>query len=286
MARPSWRGFLRLSLVNVPVQAFTALVTGQGEVHLHQLHRPCHSRIRYQKTCPIHGEVRPEEIVMGYEVEKDRYVEVDDDERRQARTRSDKSIGVDAFVPLDSIDPLHFTGRSYYLLPDGVGAEKPYALLLATMQAEKRQAVGEVALSGRDEIVAVRALGKLFVMHMLYFAAQLKPSDEFADEVPSSKPRADELKLAKLLVQRSTPRKFDLAQYQDTYTDKLRELIEAKVEGHKVVNPPEEEERPSIHLMDALRRSVAQQERGTRKPTKAKASSRAAIPAARRRKSS
>jgi DNA end-binding protein Ku len=119
MSRPAWSGFLRLSLVSVPVQGYATLNPGDGEIHLNQLHKKCHSRIRYKKVCPIHGEVPNDEIVMGYEFAKDQYVEVEDSERKQARTKSDKAIDIESFVPIEAVNPIYLEGRSYYLLPDG-----------------------------------------------------------------------------------------------------------------------------------------------------------------------
>src|SRR5689334_10446337 len=117
--RTSWKGFLRLSLVSVPVRAYSAAATEHGRIHLHQLHDKCHSRIRYQKMCTIHGEVSNQEIVSGYEYAKGQYVVVDDADLEKARTPAERAISIDRFVPPDSIDPFYYDGRGYYLLPDG-----------------------------------------------------------------------------------------------------------------------------------------------------------------------
>jgi DNA end-binding protein Ku len=286
MSRPVWKGFLRISLVTVPVRAYTVLETGEGEIHLHQLHRDCHNRVRYKKVCPVHGELSPDQIVMGYEFAKDQYVEIEESERKNARTKSDKSIEIDKFVPLDSIDPLYFEGRNYYLLPEGPGGSKPYALLKAALDAEGRCAVAQAALYGRDEVVVIRSREELLVLQTLNFASHLKPVEEFADEFSDEKPRSDELKLAKMLIESASAEKLDLSKYQDTYTDKLKELIEAKVDGHEMVSAPTDEAPISINLMDALRRSVAQA-KGASKPKKRLATShRDLTPSKRRRKSS
>lgn len=261
-SRPTWKGFLRLSLVNVPVQAHTAMTTGQGEIHLNQLHESCHSRIRYQKVCPLHGEVDKDEIVMGYEYARGNYVEVTDEEREQAHVASDKSIGIERLVPLDSIDPVYYSGRNYYLLPDGAGANRSYAVLAQAMAEEGRVAVGQVALSGRDQVVVVRPRDGLLVMDILNYEAQLKDTEQF--EVPEAKTTDEEMRLAKMLLESTFADDPHLTEYKDTYTDKLREIIEAKVEGQEVVTPPEEEAPPVINLMEALRKSV--EERGGAKP--------------------
>jgi DNA end-binding protein Ku len=286
MSRPAWKGFLRISLVTVPVRAYTALEPGEGEVHLHQLHRECHNRVRYKKVCPVHGELTPAEIVMGYEFAKDQYVEIDENERKKAHTKSDKTIDIDKFVPFESIDPLYFNGRNYYLLPEGPGGAKPYALFRAALNAEGRCALAQAALYGRDEVVMIRSHENILVLQILNFASQLKPLEELADEVSEEKPRNDELKLAKMLIESAFADQPDLSQYKDTYTEQLRAVIEAKISGHEMVSSPVDEAPVSINLMDALRRSVAQTKRGAKPKKRVAASNRDLTPARRRRKSS
>src|SRR6516162_9185570 len=109
-ARSAWKGFLKLSLVSLPVKAYTATASGGGEIHLNQLHAPCNSRIQYKKTCPLHGEVKGEEIVSGYEYGKGQYVIVDTEELDKLRTEDDKAIKIDAFITPDTLDPLYANG--------------------------------------------------------------------------------------------------------------------------------------------------------------------------------
>ncbi len=284
-SRPVWRGILRLSLVAVPVKAFTAMASEKGEISLNQLHDKCHNRIRYKKVCPVHGEVTADQIVMGYQYAKDQYVEISDEEREAARTKSDKSIEIDAFVPLDAVDPMYFEGRNYYLLPDGAGSQKPYALMYQAMADEGRCAVAQVALSGKDQVVVVRPSDGMLIMCLLNYESQLKDRSEFKDEIPDVKPKADELKLAKVLLENTFSDALDLSGYKDTYNDKLREVVEAKVEGHEVIKPPAESAPPTFNLIDALKKSVAKSQ--SAKPTKKLAASSVRLtPSKRRRKSS
>src|SRR5262245_4562492 len=143
-ARPYWKGFLRFSLVSVPVSAVTANASGRGEIHLNLLHGECHSRIKYMKTCPIHGEVPNDESVSGYEYSKGQYVIVDPDEIDKIRPENERAINIEAFVELDAIDPMYFAGKTYYLLPDGVAGEKPFGLLYEAMTKLSRNAVAQV----------------------------------------------------------------------------------------------------------------------------------------------
>src|SRR3954471_7359085 len=116
--RPSWSGSIRLSLVSVPVKGYTAQAA-EASISLNQLHEECHSRIKYKKTCPIHGEVPNDEIVMGYQYEQDKYAIIDTDEINKLRSPADRAVTIDRFVSPDQIDPIYYSGQNYYLLPDG-----------------------------------------------------------------------------------------------------------------------------------------------------------------------
>src|SRR6188474_158971 len=153
MRRSNWKGYLRLSLVSVAVKAFSVASDEGSGVRLNQLHRTCKSRIKYQKTCPIHGEVGNEEIVSGYEYEKDQYVVIDKDEVAALKGEQERSITIDAVVRPGTIDPLYFTEKSYYLAPDGKIAEKPYALLTQALADEELEAVAHGVLFGREEMM-------------------------------------------------------------------------------------------------------------------------------------
>lgn len=257
MAATRWKGFLRLSLVSAPVAAVSATVSGGGEVRLHQLHEECHSRIRYQKTCPIHGEVPPQEIVMAYEYEKGQYVVIDAEERQRLHAKSEKSITIEKFVPPETIDPLYYSGQNLYLLPDGPGGQKPYAVLLKAMQAEGLLAIGRAATSGRDELVVVRPADGLLAVSFLYFASQFKQPAAVLEEPLDVPVTSDELRLARTLVKQAAAKAPGLEKYRDTYTEKFMELIEAKIAGREIVAGQEEEHPPIVNLMDALRQSLA-----------------------------
>lgn len=290
MPRSSWKGYLRLSLVSVPVQAFTASVSGGGKIHLNQLHDECHSRIRYQKVCPIHGEVNSSEIVSGYEYSKGNYVVVEPDELDKLRTEGDRAINIDTFIAPEEVDPLYFDGRTYYLVPDGPVGQKPYAVLYRGMEEQNKYAVGQAVFSGKEQLVLVRPLDGLLTMSMLSYESQVRPPSALQDEFEKPTVTKEELRLAETLINASTAEDFDLSKYEDLYTARLTQLIEAKVEGREVVSPPAEEEAPVINLMDALRKSVAQAQGGKSKkaaaPPKKMAPSRRKKVAAARRKSS
>ena len=290
--RSSWKGYIKLSLVSVPVQAFTAQVSGGGEIHLNQLHEECNSRIRYKKVCPIHGEVANDEIVSGYEYAKGQYVVVEGNELDKLRTESDRAINIDTFISPEDIDPIYYDGRTYYLVPDTPVGHKPYAVLYKALEDEGRYGVAQVVFSGKEQLVLVRPYEGLLTMTMLHFDHQIRKPAAFRDEIIQSDVSPQELKLAKMLIDASTADKFDFAAYEDLYTKKLTELIEAKVEGKEVVAPPAEEETQVINLMDALRQSISKAKREpaaaktARKPAKKMAPSRRTAAEGRKRKTS
>jgi DNA end-binding protein Ku len=198
--RASWKGFLRLSLVSVPVQAFNAAETGGGEVHFHQLHADCHSRIRYKKVCPIHGEVPNSEIVMGYEYTKDKYVVIEPDELDKLRSEADKSINIDSFVRPEQIDPMYYDGRTYYLVPDGPMGQKPYEVLHQAMAETERYAVAQAVFSGKEQLILVRPIKELLAVEMLHYDSQIRKPQVFDEYVAHPPVAKAELKLATTLI--------------------------------------------------------------------------------------
>ncbi len=257
-AHAYWKGFLKISLVSLPVKAYTASSEASRGIQFNQLHDKCHSRIKHVKTCPIHGEVTNDEIVSGYEFAKDQYVVVDPAELEELRAAGDKSITIDTFIRPDQLDPLYESGRVYYLLPDGAVGQKPYALIHRVMQAEGMQAVGRVVMSGREQLVLLRPAGKLLAMAALRYASQLKQPSSFEDELTEEKASEQEVQLTKQLVGALSTDEFDFSQYHDTHTEKLTEIIQAKVKGEELVAPPAEAQPQVINLMEALKASVQQ----------------------------
>jgi DNA end-binding protein Ku len=255
--RSSWKGFLKLSLVSIPVKAYTATASGGSEIRLNQLHAECHSRINYKKTCPIHGEVSNDQIVSGYEYSKGQYVIVDTDELDKLRTEDDKAIKIDAFIGEDVMDPIYASGKSYYLLPDGPVGDKPYVVVHQAMVDLRRHAIAQIVMHGKEQVVWLRPLDGLISMSILNYDHEITKPASLEGELTRPAIEADESKLAKTLIEASTVKKFDFTKYKDVYTEKLTKLIEAKVAGKEIVATPIHEQAPIINLMDALRQSVA-----------------------------
>jgi DNA end-binding protein Ku len=275
-ARSSWKGYLKISLVSVPVKAYTATSSDGGRIALNQLHEECHSRIRYQKVCPIHGEVGNDEIVSGFEYAKGQYVVIDPEELDKLRTESDRSINVDAFVHADAIDPIYLSGKTYYLVPEGPVGQKPYALIRQCMADENVHAVAQVVISGREQLVLLRPAEDLIAMSVLSYEGQVKKPSAFEDELVETETSDRELKLTRQLIEALVEEKFDIGRYSDTYTEKLAKVIEAKVAGKELVSPPPEEEPQVINLMQALKESVQRiQTPRKKKPSRKMAASKA-----------
>lgn len=263
--RGSWEGFLRLSLISVPVRAYNASVPGGGDIHFHQIHKDCGNRIRYQKVCPVHGEVFKEEIVSGYEYEKDRHVEIDPDEIAKLRADKDPSINIDVFIPPHAIDPVYFAGRTYYLAPSGPPGQKPYVLLQQVMKEKNRYALATMVISGKEEVVLLRPEGKLLTLTLLYYEHQVKNPKAFEDEVEETTLTPQEVKLASTLVEASTSDEVDFSKYKDQYTERINELLDAKLAGRKIEPTRGEREPAVINLMDALKKSLNKAQRAARR---------------------
>jgi DNA end-binding protein Ku len=289
-AHAAFQGFLRISLVSVPVKAFNASQPGAGQISFHQLHDECHRRIQYKKFCPVHGQVSMDEIVSGYEYEKGKYVVVDPGELEKLRTERDRAIDIQKFVRFSQVDPLSPSGKDYFLLPDGAMGQKPYQLIHKAMESADVCGIAQVVLSKREELVMVHPVDKLLVMTVLKYAHQLKNPENFSSELAEAKASKQEQELTTQLIKALTEKSFHLAAYHDKYEERLKELIDAKIEGKEIVAPPETPAEPQvINLMDAIRKSmkqikpVAEEKKPSRKR---RGASERPLPAAARRKKS
>ena len=253
-SRASWTGLLRLSLVAVPVKAYPASSTSD-EIHFNQLHANCGQRISYQKSCPIHGPVEATAIARGYQYAPGQYVVVEAEELEPLRPAKEKALLVEQFVEAGQLDPVQFSGRTLYLLPDGLAAQRPYLVLAQAMQQRGRWGLGRVTLSNHRQIVLVRPAGRLLAMDVLHYPAQLRSRAGLEAELGSPPCGEEELRLAGQLIEAaSTP--VDWQQYSDDTADKIRALVEAKIEG-RTLQPSAEEPLQVLQLLDALKQSVA-----------------------------
>ncbi len=219
----TWKGSLNLSLVSVPVKAYAASGSGGGGPKLNQLHEGCNCRIKQPKTCPAHGPVTTDQIVMGYEYAKDQYAVVDLAEMDKLRPAGrSKAIHVDAFVQREVIPPVFYSDKHYYLLPDGVAGQRPYALLHQAMAERGVQGVAQVVLARREQWVLLWPLERLLCMTVLKYAAQVRLPADYARELVDCEAAEEERVLAGTIVDQRTCREFDPTHYKDQYADRIR----------------------------------------------------------------
>ena len=260
-ARATWKGSLHVSLLALRVKAYTSTTTQQEKIHLHQLHRECQSRIRYQKICPLHGPLESDQIVMGYEHAPHDHVEIDLSELDRLRSQHElRAIRIATFVETGRITPLYYGERHYYLLPDGPAAQLSYSLLLQAMLARNAEAVAHVVLAKREQLVLLRPLHqKLLVMTCLKYAAQVRLPEVFAEQLEETPPVSkEELQLAESLITQRTCANFDLSDYKDAYAEKLIQLVDAKLQGRELPTAQEEQPGQILSLIEALQASVQQ----------------------------
>jgi DNA end-binding protein Ku len=255
MARAVWSGSISFGLVNVPVKAYTAM--RDHSVHFHQLEKGTGARIRYQKVSEKTGkEVPSEDIEQGYEVSKGRHVIIDPEEIEALRPEATRSIDVQDFVALDDIDPIYFE-RTYWLAPGNDTAARAYRLLQQAMEAQQRVGVGSVVMRNTQYLAAIRPLDGALAMSTMRFADEVVDRKD-VEELPSPGSKADpkELKMAGQLIDSLTT-DWDPTRYHDTYTEQLRELIDAKAAGKEVTAAaPEAAPSKVLDLMAALEASL------------------------------
>jgi DNA end-binding protein Ku len=279
-ARPTWQGHLRLSLVSCPVALYTATASG-GEVHFNMLHKQTHNRIRMVPTDPETGPVDRDDIVKGYEIEKDRYVIVTEDEIEGVRLESNRTIDIDRFVSERDIDRLYWNDP-YFLVPDGKMAVETYTVIREAMRKSGRIALGRVVMHTRERLLAIEPRERGLIAYSLRAYDEVRDVEAAFEDIPASKPDPKMVEIAaKIIQQQEGP--FEPAEFTDRYEDALRALIKAKEKGAgRKVKVDEPRGAEVIDLMQALRNSLGSTGRpGTRaKPAKRRAAA-ARKPAAR-----
>jgi DNA end-binding protein Ku len=277
-ARPTWKGYLKISLVNIPVKVFPA-TDAAATLSFNQLHGECRTRIQQKRWCPqCQREVPNTDIVKGFEFEKGRYVVVDEEDIEKVRVESTRVINLEKFTDDTAIDPIYLE-RAYYLAPDGAVAREAFAVIREGMTG--KAGIGKVALYGREYLVKVQPREKGLVMYTLRHANEIRSMEaieELADMPQKVKP--DEIKLARQVIG-TFEGDVDFASYRDDYQVGLREIIDAKIEGREIVAQEIEAPPKVVNLMDALRRSLDTISTTRKKPVPAASVSR--MPAARKR---
>jgi DNA end-binding protein Ku len=251
--RPTWKGYLKVSLVTIPIKVFPATESAAA-ISFNQLHEECKTRIQQKRWCPhCEREVPNSEIVKGYEHEKGKYVVVTEEDLQKVRVESTRVIDLAQFTDDTAIDPI-YVDRAYYLAPDGPMAASAFAVMRDGMAG--KAGIGKVALYGREYLVAIRPQKKGLVMYTLHHDAEIRSIDTI-EELGSlpAKVKPEEMKLAKQVIS-TFDSELNLKDYSDDYKEGLRKIIEAKVAGEEIVAPEEQEPPKVVDLMEALRRSL------------------------------
>ena len=264
-ARPTWKGYLKVSLVTIPVRVYPA-TESSATVSFNQLHAECQTKIQQKKWCPhCEREITSAEVVKGYEFEKGRWVVIGDEDIAKVKTESTKIINLMQFTDDDAIDPM-YVDKAYYLAPEGPMAADAYAVMRDGMQG--KAGIGKVAIHGREYLVAIRPHKQGLVMYTLHHAAEIRTIDQI-DELREVRGTVNpaEMKLARQVIE-SIEGELNLADYTDEYQQGLRALIDAKVAGEEVAMPAESAPPKVVDLMEALRKSLEQVSGGKKKAAK------------------
>jgi DNA end-binding protein Ku len=279
-ARPTWKGYLKISLVNIPIKVFPA-TEASATISFNQLHGECQTRIQQKKWCPhCSREVSNSEIVKGYEFEKGRYVVLAEEDFENVRPASTRVIDLQQFADDSAIDPM-YVDRAYYLAPDGPVASDAFAVMRDGMKG--KVGIGKLALYGREYLVAVRPYQKGIVMYTLHHAAEIRSIDVIEElNSVATKVRPEEIKLAKQVIE-TFDAPLDLKTYKDEYREGLQAIIDAKIAGEEVVAPVVEAAPKVVNLMEALRKSLDTVSAGKKTPAKTTAAAPARAVARRKR---
>jgi DNA end-binding protein Ku len=245
-----WKGAISFGLVTIPVAVYPA--TEEKGLKFNQLHDEDMGRIRYKRVCSIDGEeVDYEHIVKGYEVEKDRYVIVTDEDLDAVPVESSRAIDIEQFVDLDEIDPILFK-KSYYLVPDETGA-KAYALLRRALAEENKVGIAKVSFRDKEHLAALRFKDEVFVLETMYWPDEIRAA-EF-DTVADGKVRGNEVEMAKQLIE-SLSEPWNPERFTDEYREALLDIVEKKLAGEPIEVPEEAPPAKVVDLMAALKASV------------------------------
>ncbi|MDX6451550.1 MAG: end-binding protein Ku [Gaiellaceae bacterium] len=251
---------MSFGLVNIPVGLAPATkpAARQSDISFRMLHRECGTPIKQKRWCPVHErDVESDELVKGWEVTKGQFLMVEEADLEAIENRdTSRSIEISRFVRLEEVDPVYFD-RTYFLVPAGAEAQRrPYVLLLEAMKDAGVAALGSFVLAGKEKLCLIRPMGEALALETLFVHDDVKDHAEIDEAVAGSAVKKPELDLAKQIIA-SLAAPFDANELKSEYRESLRELLEAKLEGHEIEVPEEREPAQVVDLMEALKASVA-----------------------------
>ena len=259
-ARAYWQGQIRLALVSIPVEIFSATKSG-SRISFNQIHEPSGKRISYEKVVPGIGPVDRDEIIRGYEISKGNYVLLEDEEIEAVKIESKRTLELVQFVDGCEIDPLYFE-KPYYVAPQDDLAEEAFIVLREALRKAKKVALGQLSVRGREKLVAIKPCGKGLLLETLRYADEVRAGQSFFDNIDEARPKKELLDLANTLIeQKSAP--FDASEFEDRYSEALKKLIDKKAQSKSKKALIEDVDDPGassgsnvIDLMAALKKSV------------------------------
>ena len=258
-ARPYWQGQIRLALVSIPVQIFTATKSGSS-VSFRQIHEPSGKPIKYEKVVPGIGAVDVDEILKGFEYERGSYVLLKNDELDAVRLESKKTLELTQFVDAHEIDVLYYE-KPYYVVPADDLAEEAFVVLREALRRTKKVGLGQLAMRGREYVVSIKPCGRGLIMETLRYADEVNKAAGYFRDIPDAKPDEELLELAEALIAKKTS-PFAAEKFHDHYVEALRDLVDRKLKAKGGIVTPDEEETPKkggsnvIDLMAALKKSI------------------------------
>ncbi|WP_380871730.1 non-homologous end joining protein Ku [Sphingomonas sp. DBB INV C78] len=257
-ARPYWRGQIRLALVSIPVEIYSATRSG-ATIAFNQIHEPSGKRIKYEKVVPGIGPVDVDEIVKGFEYAKGEYVLLDEKEIEGVKLESKKTLELTQFVDAHDIDAIYFE-KPYYVVPADDLAEEAFVVLREALRRTRKIGLGQLAMRGREYVVSIKACGRGMVMETLRYADEVNKASSYFRDIGDADPDEDLLDLATTLIDKKTG-KFDANDFHDRYVDALKELIERKKKGKTLnIDSDDKDTDPRgsnvVDLMAALKKSL------------------------------
>ena len=251
--RSTWKGHLRLSLVSCPIRLYNA--TSRSEkVAFNLLHKDTHNRIQMKPHDPELGAVERDDLVKGYQYEKDQYVVFTDEDFDKVQIESSKAIVIEKFVDAKDVDPIYFESP-YYVAPDGAVAEETFRVIQSAMREKQKVALSRVVLSNRERLIALMCRDKGLLMMTLRTADEVRGAEDYFTDIEEDEPDKEMLELAERLIEQKSG-KFDPNEFRDRYQDALLEMVKAKAKGQEPVIAQAPERGKVINLMDALKRSL------------------------------
>lgn len=257
-ARPYWQGQIRLALVSIPVEIYTATRSGSS-IAFRQIHKPSGKPIKYEKVVPGIGPVEADEILKGFEFEKGSYVLLEPDEIEAVKLESKKTLELTQFVDAEEIDVLYYE-KPYYVVPADDLADEAYVVLREAMRRTRKVGLGQLAMRGREYAVSLKPCGRGILLETLRYADEVNRAAGYFRDIPDITPDPELLDLAETLIEKKAG-KFNAGEFHDRYVDALKDLVQQKLKlkGGKVTPEPEAP-RPSgpnvVDLMAALKKSL------------------------------